>query len=164
MALTVVTFTGSRKLTPMGRALIGEVLARIVGASDRRTQFVTGACIGADDFIAGQLLTYFTVAPEQQTIVVPADRSRVTANLDWFRDVGARVEYMPEGSSYENRDWVMVEIARLARGGVVGFPAWPEHHPESRRSGTWLTLKLARKAGIVPEVHLLTPELISKNS
>src|SRR5262249_19060923 len=74
-------------------------------------------------------------------VVVPADRSRVDPWWEGCPEV--TVIEMPEGTTYRDRNAALV--ARSA--AVFGLPAYPEDDPRSRRSGTWQTIRMARRAG-----------------
>jgi hypothetical protein len=50
---------------------------------------------------------------------------------------------MPAGTTYADRNAVLVKRGTF----VCGLPAYPEDDPRSRRSGTWQTIRMARRAG-----------------
>lgn len=137
-----VGFTGTRDLTSADNSLLG----RIVDALPSGTRVVTGACLGVD----AQVATYAFTAPNGLKIhtVVPADRSRVDSGwIGWCHTF----EEMPRGTDYRARNQRLVsESDRL-----IAFPDHAEKAPESRRSGTWQTVRLCRKAGKPVEVHIL---------
>lgn len=134
--LEAVSFTAARELDDDGREVIVNVLAQAPFAD----RYLTGAAIGGDAFIGRWLRENRPEA--EHVVVVPADRSRVDY---WWGpgDPSVTVLDMPEGTSYADRN------AQLVMWGtaVCGFPAYPEGDLRSRRSGTWQTIRMARRAG-----------------
>lgn len=129
-------FTGSR-VVPIDMA--GEVLylAEQIGAD--APGFVTGGCVGIDHtvgrFLAGRYPKRYHV------VIVPANRSRVAA---WWRAEEFQhvvVVEMAPGTSYADRNQAIVDASEQ----LVGFPAEPEEHPSSRRSGSWQTIRMAAR-------------------
>lgn len=140
-----VGFTGTRNLTPADNPLLERVVDSLAGD----TMVVTGACHGVD----AQVATYAFTAPAGLKIhtVVPSDRSRVDPDwLGWCHTY----EEMPPGTTYRDRNVrIVAQSDRL-----IAFPDHAEDAPESRRSGTWQTVRLARKAGKPVELHILCRE------
>jgi hypothetical protein len=136
-------FTGARHIEP-ARGRLREYL----GAGDFRAfasrfdGYVTGACVGWDALVGEHLVSSY---PEKRhVVIVPADRSR--ADDWWCRAAAGAVAAieMPAGTDYRARN---AEIVR--RSARLFYCAeYPEGHPKSRRSGTWMTVRLARKAGL----------------
>lgn len=133
-----VGFTGSRTLPQA----CYPVVERAVAALPDGTLVVTGGCIGVDDYVAYLAHRYgFKVHG-----VIPADRSRVPPG---WRDIYDTYEQMPMGSTYRQRDERLVEISDR----LIALPLLPEDAPQSRRSGTWMTVRIARSTGKSVEVH-----------
>jgi hypothetical protein len=151
-----VSFTATRDLDTEGQEVILNVL---ITGIPHAARYITGGCVGGDTFISRWL---FTHRPEAwHEVIVPANRSRV--DFWWDRTPGLKqalltaqgvlfqgdggavlvVVFMHEGTTYADRN------AELVRRGtaVCGFPAYPEDDPRSRRSGTWQTARIARRAG-----------------
>lgn len=151
-----ISFTASRDLDHGGEEVILNVLT--VGIPLCRT-YITGGCIGGDAFIGRWLFDHHPEA--EHLVLLPYDRSRVDY---WWEKVpgiepvrlttvgglykdprGATVKivFMPHGSTYKDRN------AKLVRRGtaVCAFPAFPEDHPASARSGSWQTARMARRLG-----------------
>src|SRR5579863_4966865 len=145
---TAISFTAARELS--GAAADGVLLNVLVTGVPHVDRYVTGACLGGDAFIGRWL--YLNRPHAQHAVIVPADRSRVDP---WWLEVTGPVEVteMPPGTTYADRN------ARLVAEGtcVFGFPAYPEDDPRSQRSGTWQTVRLARRAGKLSQWHCLTP-------
>lgn len=143
--MRVLGFTGLRALTPDLAAPIELILAGIIG-----DVYVTGGAIGLDAF-TGQ---YFAVRyPDAlHFVIVPDDLSRVDA---WW-SVGQHaarivVRRMQAGSSYADRNQTIVNMV----DELHAFPEYPEAHPRSRRSGTWQTVRMARRGGVFCHEHVL---------
>lgn len=134
-----IAFTSSRAVRDGDRNLIERTLAELCTPIDH---FVTGACIGGDQHIASTVHSWWPQAG--QTIVVPADTSRV--DTDWLSEVESwdqvDIRTMPRGTSYRDRNTdLLVGADRL-----IAFPDTPES--KAPRSGTWMTVRLARAAQI----------------
>jgi len=148
-ARIAIAFTAARELD--AKAQDGVVLNVLVTAVPFVDRYVTGACTGGDAFIGRWL--HENRPDAEHVIIVPADRSRVD---EWWLEVdGTNVTVipMPQGTTYADRN------ARLVTEGtaVFGFPAYPEDDPRSRRSGTWQTIRLSRRAGKLSQWHCVTP-------
>ena len=131
--MPVVTFTGTRELPHEWEPRIHD----LVGALPIGAVAVVGVCLGFDALVA-------RLAHQRGVwvhAVVPADRSRV--DPDWRR-YAATWEEMAPGRTYRQRDERMVALAANYQGRVVAVPRWPEESERSRRSGTWMTVRIAR--------------------
>lgn len=147
MTARSVAFTASRTLSPQAASgIVTSVLTVHVPHADR---YVTGACTGGDAFIGKWL--YCSRPEAEHVVVVPADRSRVE---EWWAGLGdvTAIE-MPPGTSYGRRNARLVVEA----DAVFAFPAYPEDDIRSLRSGTWQTVRQARKAGNFSMWHMVTP-------
>ena len=136
-----ISFTASRDLDKGGQEVILNVLHTGIPLA---AQYITGGARGGDAFIGRWL---FGHRPEAEHIVVlPADRSQIDP---WWEavPVGTGVDLyvieMRPGTTYRDRN---AELVRLGTA-VCAFPACEEDDPCSRRSGTWQTARMARKAG-----------------
>lgn len=146
-----VSFTASRDLDPAGERVIACILARWIPPALR---YVTGACEGGDAFTGRWLLDHRPAAGH--VVIVPANRSRVD---DWWAgDPRVTVIEMPPGTAYRDRNAHIVAGTDV----LVGFPAHPEDDPRSRRSGTWQTIRMARRAGIPVQWHCVKPPYPSR--
>lgn len=146
-AIRSVSFTAARNMSDAAKnGVITNVLMTRVPRADR---YVTGGCIGGDAFIGRWMHAYRPEA--EHVVVVPADRSRVDPWWLDFDDV--TVIEMPPGTTYRERN-----VRLVAEGGILfGFPAYPEDDPRSRRSGTWQTIRMARRAGKPVQWHYVMP-------
>lgn len=140
-----VSFTASRVLSPRARdGVVTNVLTVHVPFADR---YLTGACTGGDAFIGRWLYEHRPEA--EHVVIVPADRSRVE---EWWHGLDVTVTEMPAGSTYRDRNARLVAEA----GAVFAFPLYPERDLRSRRSGTWQTVRMARKARNFSQWHCVT--------
>jgi len=147
------SFTASRVLSDRARnGVVTSVLQVRVPHVDR---YVTGACVGGDAFI-GQWL-FWNRPDAEHMVVVPANRSRVD---DWWVSASFTsgrpvtvIEMPPSTSPYADRNARLVAEADC----VFGFPAYTEQDPRSVRSGTWQTIRMARRVGNFSQWHLVNP-------
>lgn len=127
-----VGFTGSRQMTPGMRAYIEETIEALPGD----TIVVTGGCIGVDAYAASVAyrsgLEVYTILPANRELVHPLWRSVCTSYYE-----------MPKGTTYRDRNREIVK----ASDRLYVVPIYPEDHPSSRRSGTWMTARIARQRG-----------------
>jgi len=147
--MTTISFTAARDLDDVARdGVVTNVLTVHVPHADR---YVTGGCTGGDAFIGAWLMANRPDA--EHVVIVPWNRSRV--DPWWLVTDGGNltVVRMPPGSTYKDRNELLVEEGTW----VFGFPAYPEADPRSRRSGTWQTIRMARRAGKLSQWHCVTP-------
>jgi hypothetical protein len=101
--------------------------------------YVTGACEGWDALVGEFLALKFPPPIAQHIVIVPADKSRVDPWWEKF-DIGlVQVVYMPDDTDYRDRN---KEIVRLA-DQVFYCADYPEDDGRSKRSGTWMTKRIA---------------------
>lgn len=143
-----VGFTAARELSP--EAADGVVLNVLVTGVPFAARYVTGACNGGDAFIGRWL--YLNRRDAEHVVIVPANRSRVD---EWWADAHRPVTVieMPPGTTYADRNQRIVAES----DAVFGFPVHLEDDPRSRRSGTWQTIRMARRAGKLSQWHCITP-------
>jgi predicted Rossmann fold nucleotide-binding protein DprA/Smf involved in DNA uptake len=135
-----VGFTGTRSANHRDAGKIADILAELSPDST----VVTGACVGVDMFVAAIARR---LGMKVHT-VVPADRSRVGR---LWRQNCTTFEEMPPGTDYRDRNERIVALSDR----VIAIPEAPEDAPESRRSGTWMTVRIARRAGKSVQVEPL---------
>lgn len=124
---------------------------------DRRALLVHGACEGTDIRAAMAAKRHGM----RVRAVVPTDRSHVDPR--WSEYADEAIIMGPE-TTYHDRDLMVVETANL----LIAWPKWHENDPQSKRSGTWLTVRLADKMGIPVLFQTLSanahPSTLRRNS
>lgn len=132
-------FTGTRRITPAMQTSIDTTLACLPDA----TIVVTGGCIGVDAYVArgAQARGLHVYA------IIPANRRQV--DPEWATYC-TTYKTMPEGTDYRDRNVTIV----LRSDCAYAFPEHPEADPRSRRSGTWMTIRMCRKLGVPVYVHI----------
>lgn len=153
--MSTLGLTGTRDVLPFDALRL--LVARRRSLIDRHEMFVTGACRGWDAS-AGRLLVDWY--PERRHVVyVPANREQVDV---WWKDsiLLEKVESyggeliiidMPLGSSYKDRNQWIVDVS----SELLACAEYPESHGRSTRSGTWQTVRMARRAGLPVTVDIL---------
>lgn len=140
MTVRVCGFTGTRFVNGHGGA-IGRLLTG-VGAYD---EYVTGACVGFDAVAGMAMAIRYPLALHR--VLVPVDEDQVRR---WWDDPpfkGASniiVHKMPHGTDFKDRNQAIVDLSTE----LTYCAAFPEEHGKSLRSGTWQTIRMARRAGI----------------
>lgn len=135
-----VAFSGSREPTGWMQSRTAELL----DALDSRTRVVVGGCVGIDALIArlayGRGLWVHAVIPADRRFVDP----------EWRRYCDS-AEEMPRDSDYRARNLRMVELC----DELIAIVPGPERdHP---RSGTWMTIRLARGLRRPAQIHMEGP-------
>jgi predicted Rossmann-fold nucleotide-binding protein len=138
--VNVIGFTGSRGTTPMDVPLIMQVIRDLPDDA----KVVTGGCIGADALVA----EFAHMAGIPVHTILPWDRSRV--DPEWGQ-WATTYEEMPKGTTYRDRNLMIVEKSQA----LIAFAKHPEDDPRSTRSGTWMTVRLARLRNLPIKVYLL---------
>lgn len=112
---------------------------------------MVGACLGLDAYVARAALVYRSDL--RVHAVISADvRTADWVDPDW-RTWCQTAEQLPEGTTNRDRN------LRLLHSRISLLLAWPlyvEADPRSQRSGTWQTIRLARRYGIPVEVVILS--------
>lgn len=139
MADSVYGFAAARDLRTFPVGFVEDQLDRLPYSAT----YVTGGAVGGDALIGLWLFRHRPLA--EHKVVVPANQAQV----DWWWQepevtlAGVSVVEvigMPRGSTYKDRNAEIVGYATH----LWAFPAYPEDHPRSSRSGTWQTVRLAR--------------------
>jgi hypothetical protein len=125
------------------RLIVDSRLDELVRSDVGMALAVTGACVGIDQYIAEYLLCEHPDV--RQIIVVPWDKKLVSGLfLDRMQQHSSIVTilYMPPGSSYRDRNKRIVFLSDM----VDAF--WDGR----KRSGTTMTMHIAKKAGKLRKV------------
>lgn len=144
-------FTGAHRLTEDQRALAESYLAALTEDWPLlllADGFVTGTQVGIDELVARTLAAEFPTRPLTQLIPgKPGTHGEIVENP------GARVIQLTDRDSsamaYRKRNHFIVELA----DALIAFPEGPEE--SHRRSGTWMTVRMAREKGIPVRVFPL---------
>jgi len=138
-----VGFTGTRHLEESGReALLFTVrgLSEACQLAGLELEVIQGGCVGADTFVANAAsLLAALFAPVTVHTVLPEDMSRVPP--EWRSHCHT---YETVTGPYRNRNKAIVKRARC----LFGVADYPEEHGKSRRSGTWMTIRMGQEANI----------------
>lgn len=138
----IYAFTGAQD--PIGdyRGRIKNTLLTLDPGSDK---ILTGACIGIDEAVArlAYEMGFFVYT------IVPAIFTKID---HFFFEHCTAYEIMPAGTGYMDRNDVLVNHPIYNCDILYGFPNQRE---EVLRSGTWATIRRARKTG--KEVRIVSP-------
>lgn len=130
-------FTAARELDSFPDGYIESVLQSLPEPG----KVVTGGARGGDALIGRWLYERYPFAIH--LVVLPANRAQV---YPWWQDIsdvgtGPMLVEMPRGTSYRDRNMHIVQMCT----NLVAFPAFPEFNVRSRRSGTWMTIRMAKR-------------------
>lgn len=145
--MSVYGVTGSREIqSDTQRELIHQVVWGSAFTISQMERLVHGCCVGVDELCAR------IVAGEGPgiTAVIPPNRRLVSDDAYKFSDEIVVVPAGPDG--YKRRNQEIVNRSDV----LLAFPLYPEHHPQSRRSGTWQTIRMARRKGIPVHEYVLS--------
>lgn len=147
--MRILGFTGTRQLAlALRRALLPTLFDLVAD------EYVTGAAVGIDSFIGAAMARLRPDATHR--VIVPANRGQVDP---WWnrQSLPTRfvLQYMPEHTTFRDRNAAIV--ARATE--LYAYPMFGESDVRSRRSGTWQTVRMARRADIPVHEILLGPIL-----
>lgn len=138
-----ISFTGTRDVTRYEEAYIGDVVVAL-----KADRFVSGAAQGVDTSAILQAWGYHAgERGAEARLVVPEGCAYNVRLVNYFRgrqDVAIEFVY----GGYMKRNDRLVELADT-------LVAFPRTRQEVLRSGTWATIRRARKAGIPVELYPL---------
>lgn len=146
-------FTGTREeLTNDEKGRIFYMLN--VGVQQGAT-IITGGCVGVDAYVAQYAFQERTAGKTGDRMwkvhtIMPADRKAADPN---WREHCDTWEEMPAGTTYKDRNQRIVDQSHA----LFAFPAHEEQHPDSRRSGSWQTVRMAQKASKPVRAEILRP-------
>lgn len=127
-------FTGSRKGIELTK--IKEVLDRF--NLTKYDTIITGACVGIDAQVSKLAKEYEC----NQLVIVPFDQSKTDKSV--FENIGVNdgVIYLTIGTDYRDRNELIVKNSDK----LIAF--WDGN----KRSGTWMTMNIAKRKGIPMEI------------
>lgn len=131
-----IGITGTQTPGPNAR----EIIIRAFGQyTPEDHMLIDGLCVGMDELVAVTLVPFgFTVHG-----ACPANRYKVSQRAI---ELCTSIEYMPMFTSYMQRNDRIVELSDI-------LIAFPKAETEELRSGTWATIRRARKKGIPVFIH-----------
>lgn len=134
--MRTAAFTGIRNIVPEHERIMLRTIQQM-----KADHFVSGAAVGVDTFACR---TAFAFHPDAvHTVVVPAAPHNEDL-VRWATEKGITVVRMPGVGSvpkaYRERNEAMID-------GADYLVAFPYSRDEVTRSGTWMTIRIARKAG-----------------
>lgn len=116
--------------------------------------YVTGGCRGWDALVGEYLRLKFPPPVAYHVVVIPANKSQVDPWWEKF-DVGTvDLVYMPDGTDYRDRNEAIVQRVEQ----VFYCADYPEQHVKSKRSGTWMTKRIAESQGVPVSGIILNKE------
>lgn len=137
-------FTGTRRLEPEHYEQINTVLGSLADA----TEFTTGGALGVDGYVVHAVEELFPWV--RQRIIFPADFKAVDREIyDWANSGGAELIQMPPGSSYRDRNARILDYSEV----LISFPL--KEAALEKRSGTWMTIRMAQKRDIPTQTFIL---------
>lgn len=136
-----ITFTGTRKPPEHTANLIRWVLLGLPATSG----LIVGGAVGVDELVALEAIGMGRGKYVHAVLPCTTD----PADLPWLRSVDS-VTQMERGTSFKQRDTRMVEMGDR----TIAFPLHPETDATMLRSGTWMTVRIARRAGKFNEQDL----------
>jgi hypothetical protein len=137
-----VTFTGARDITESEALRV----IQAVFALPEHTRIISGGALGVDTVAA--LAVVMSQTHRMLHVVLPCTTE--PRDVGWL-EAASTWERMPPGTTFKQRDARMVEVGDR----VIAFPLYPENDPRSKRSGTWMTVRLANRAGKPVKIHVL---------
>lgn len=137
----IVGFTGTQYLKPYHHEKLFHVLNKI-----QADKFVVGGCIGVDTFVAWYGFSHNIPVH----VIVPSIRTKVDTN---YKVYATTVEELPPGhrEPYRQRNTRLVTQS----DALVAFPMYGELDSRSRRSGTWMTIRIARRHNKPVSIYIL---------
>jgi hypothetical protein len=139
-------FTATRELSEMQRYDVCAYLDNL----DYGT-YVTGGCRGGDAVIGAHLA--MTQPAAIHRVYVPSDLSQVDAWWDHpIFATQSNIHVVWDCGTYRERNTRIVSSSEV----LEVFAQYREDDPRSKRSGTWMTKRIARNRHVPSVVHILS--------
>lgn len=135
--IPIYGFTGSRYLDLTHHALLDEVLTAHLDGD----VYITGGAVGVDTYVLRKMAAWLPEATHR--VYLPEH------GPDWdnsFLELADEVTRVPDTMRHPHRSRNAAIVADA--DVLLAFPLHAESHGQSRRSGTWMTVNLARKADV----------------
>jgi|tagenome__1003787_1003787.scaffolds.fasta_scaffold19113768_1 hypothetical protein len=141
-----VGITGSRYIDPTHYPTIDEVLfARVVGEADEVT---TGGAVGVDTYCLRRLVPLMPRAHHRACI----PEEGLGWDNEWL-NLATEVERVPDTMNHPERSRNAAIIGHSDL--LLAFPLHPEEHSQSKRSGTWMTIRMSLSANVPVVIRVL---------
>ena len=140
---SMVGFTGTQDLRRCEWAVIEAIIDNL--PADARV--VTGGCIGVDAAAAQAAKARGLYVHT----VLPAKFEKVDPYWQSWCDTFEMVPASKDGHPYRPRNVRLVAWSKV----LYVVAAYAEQHPRSIRSGTWMTARIAKRAGVPIEARVL---------
>ena len=126
-----ISMTGTRTISGLTQKQLVNFRQLIIEYRDKGyTHLNHGDCVGAD-----AIAHSIAIGLELQVVIYPPNKVECRANCK-----GGNVTIHPE-ASYRNRNQAIVNNGHV-------LMVLPKHNYEQRRSGTWMTVRMARKLNL----------------
>lgn len=116
--------------------------------------YVTGGCVGFDALVGRYLRLRFPPPIAHHVVIVPANKSQVDPWWEEFDAGTVELIYMDDDTDYRDRNQAIVD-----RADQIFYCAdYPEADGRSKRSGTWMTKRIAEREGVPVHGVILNTE------
>lgn len=146
VTLPMFGFSAARDLSGFPVGAVEDILSELPEAY----AYITGGAIGGDALIGNWLA--WNKPDAKHIVIVPSNRSAIDPWWDRFNLEAPYVDVylMPSGTSYRDRNQEI--LTRSTE--LIAFPAYREWDVRSKRSGTWMTARIAKKMGLKVTCHI----------
>lgn len=139
--MTVYGFTAGRSIDHVA---IRKIVMDLATLEPEPTHVVTGGAPGGDAVIAKLVAILYPKA--HQVFHLPKELGRSDwPNIKAFMEA-ERISFEAHfHDDYRKRNQAIVDETAQQSGELIGYPIYPEQDGRSKRSGTWMTLRMARR-------------------
>lgn len=130
-------FTGSRYFSPIHGAALDEVLTAHMDGSE----YTTGGAVGVDTYVLRKMTGWLPDAHHR--VCLPEH------GADWDNEFLSLADEVIRVPNTMDHPWRSRNAAILDHSDILlAFPLHDEDHGQSKRSGTWMTIRMARERDI----------------